>query len=112
MMQRRVSRRNALLVAGGALASVAIGTPVRAQATVFHVSTVAIFDSAPFYAADAQGYFRAENLAVTTEAVQSGAAGVRALLNGQFDVLYGRVVTTIHDIEKCFDRRITMGGRP
>jgi NitT/TauT family transport system substrate-binding protein len=112
MMACRISRRNAVLGVAGALASLAIPTPARAQATVLHVSTVTIFDSAPFYAAESQGYFRAENLAVTTEAVQSGAAGVPALLNGQFDVLYGNVVSTIQAIEKGFDLRIAMGGSP
>jgi NitT/TauT family transport system substrate-binding protein len=105
-------RRNALLGASATLAAFSVRTAALAEPTVFHVSTVTIFDSAPFYAADAQGYFRAENLAVTTEAVQSGAAGVPALLNGQYDVLYGNVVTTIQAIEKGFDLRIVAGGSP
>jgi NitT/TauT family transport system substrate-binding protein len=111
-MPLHLNRRNVLFGASATLATLSAGAPALAELAVFHVSTVTIFDSAPFYAADAQGYFRAENLAVTTEAVQSGAAGVPALLNGQFDVLYGNVVSTIQALDKGFDLRIVMGGSP
>ena len=111
-MSLNVSRRNALAGASVTLAALSVPAQVRADPTLLHVSTVAIFDVAKYYAADAQGYFAAENLAVTTEPVQSGAAGVPALLNGQFDVLYNNVASTISAIDRGFDLRIVMGGSP
>jgi NitT/TauT family transport system substrate-binding protein len=111
-MPLHVSRRNALLGASATLAAMSVRTPALAEPTVLHVSTVAIFDVAKFYAANAQGYFAAENLTCTDEPVQSGAAGVPALLNGQFDVLYNNVASTISAINSGFDMRIVMGGSP
>jgi len=109
-MPLHVSRRNALLGASATLAALSVPAPVLAEPALLHVSTVAIFDVAKYYAADAQGYFAAENLAVTTEPVQSGAAGVPALMNGQFDVLYNNVASTISAIDRGFDLRVVMGG--
>jgi NitT/TauT family transport system substrate-binding protein len=111
-MSLHVSRRNALLGASATLAALSVPAPVRADPVLLHVSTVAIFDVAKYYAADAQGYFGAENLAVTTEPVQSGAAGVPALMNGQFDVLYNNVASTISAMNSGFDLRVVMGGSP
>ncbi|MGA2395475.1 MAG: ABC transporter substrate-binding protein, partial [Candidatus Lustribacter sp.] len=76
------------------------------------VSTVAIFAVAPLYAADAQGYFAAENLVLNTEPVQSGAAGVPALVSGQFDILYDNIASTISAIDRGIDLRIILGGTP
>jgi NitT/TauT family transport system substrate-binding protein len=109
-MRLHVSRRDALLGAGAAVAALSVRTPALADPTVVHVSTVGIFGAAPFYAADAQGYFTAENLAVTTEAVQSGAVGVPALAIGQFDILYANTVSTISAIDHSIDLRIVFGG--
>jgi NitT/TauT family transport system substrate-binding protein len=109
-MRLHVSRRDALLGAGAAVAALSMRTPALADPTVVHVSTVGIFGAAPFYAADAQGYFSAENLAVTTEAVQSGAVGVPALAIGQFDILYANTVSTISAIDHSIDLRIVFGG--
>src|ERR1700684_3132876 len=107
---RHFNRREAVLGAGAAAVAAAIPRPARAEPTLLHVSTVAIFGAAPFYAADAQGYFAAENLAVTTDPVQSGAVGVPALAVGQFDILYANTVSTIAAIDKGIDLRVVFGG--
>jgi NitT/TauT family transport system substrate-binding protein len=86
-MPLHVSRRNALLGASATLAALSVPAPVLAEPALLHVSTVAIFDVAKYYAADAQGYFAAENLAVTTEPVQSGAAGQSALMKRRGDAI-------------------------
>lgn len=109
-MKFEFSRREMLIGTGAAVAGVGLRSPASAEPTLLHVSTVAIFGAAPFYAADAQGYFTAENLAVTTEAVQSGAVGVPALAIGQFDILYANTVSTISAIDHGIDLRIIMGG--
>jgi NitT/TauT family transport system substrate-binding protein len=109
-MRFQLTRRNVLAGAGAAAAAFAVRSPARAEPTLLHVSTVAIFGAAPFYAADAQGYFGADNLAVTTEAVQSGAVGVPALAIGQFDILYANLVSTISAIDHGIDLRIIFGG--
>lgn len=111
-MTHPISRRAALAAAGATLAASAVRSPAFAEPTLLHVSTVAIFAAAPFYAADAQGYFGAENLAVTTDAVQSGAVGIPALAAGNFDVLYANTVSTITAISKGIDLRIVVGGSP
>ncbi len=109
-MSNRLTRRDALVGAGAAAATLALRAPALAEPVVLHVSTVAIFGAAPFYAADAQGYFTAENLAVTTDPVQSGAVGVPALAVGQFDILYANTVSTITAIDKGIDLRVVFGG--
>ncbi|MGA2392272.1 MAG: hypothetical protein ABSH03_02850, partial [Candidatus Lustribacter sp.] len=67
----RISRRAALAGAGATLATLSVRLPAFAAPAAVRVSTVAIFAVAPLYAADAQGYFAAENLVLNTEPVQS-----------------------------------------
>jgi NitT/TauT family transport system substrate-binding protein len=111
-MIRSVSRKAALAGAGATLATLSIQTPAFAVPTSVHVSTVAIFAVAPLYAADAQGYFATENLVLNTEPVQSGAAGMPALVSGQFDILFDNVASTISAIDRGIDLRIILGGTP
>lgn len=111
-MSPSLSRKSTLAGAAAALAATSFRTPALAEPTSVHVSTVAIFAVAPLYAADAQGYFAAENLALDTEPVQSGAAGVPALLSGQFDIVYDNVASTISAIDRGIDLRIILGGTP
>jgi NitT/TauT family transport system substrate-binding protein len=108
----RISRRAALAGAGATLATLSVRLPAFAAPAAVRVSTVAIFAVAPLYAADAQGYFAAENLVLNTEPVQSGAAGVPALVSGQFDILYDNIASTISAIDRGIDLRIILGGTP
>ena len=111
-MTRRVTRKTALAATGATFSLVSTRLPASAAPTTVHVSTVGIFAVAPLYAAIAQGYFAAENLILNTEPVQSGAAGVPALITGQFDVLFDNVASTISAIDRGIDLRIILGGTP
>ena len=91
-----ISRRHALAMLGGSLAIMGLGlSPTMAAdaPTVVHVSIIPIYSVAPHFAADAQGYFAAENIAVTTQPVQTGAVGIPGLISGAFDVLYTNTVS-------------------
>lgn len=111
-MTGRISRKDLLAAGGATLAALSGRAPGSAAPTTVHVSTVGIFAVAPLYAADAQGYFAAENLILDTEPVQSGAAGVPALVTGQYDILYDNIASTISAIDRGIDLRIILGGTP
>ena len=108
-----ISRRGALAGLGGSL--VVLGVPGAKGAEplpLLHVSIVPIFAVAPNFAADAQGYFAAEGIAVTTQAVQGGSVGIPGLVGGSFDVLYCNAVTLLTALERGIDVRIIADGAP
>lgn len=104
-----LTRRTAIAALGGtALAPAVIGRA--AAATTLRVSVIPIFDVAPLYAAQAQGYFAKENIAVNTDAVQGGAVGIPGLVSGDYDVVYTNGVSAIQAIARGIDLRIVLAG--
>jgi len=104
-----ISRRHALAMLSGSLAIMGLGlSPTMAAdaPTVVHVSIIPIYSVAPHFAADAQGYFAAESIAVTTQPVQTGAVGIPGLISGAFDVLYTNTVSVLTALERGIDLRI------
>ena len=112
-MASPISRVKMLVALGGA-ASVSLmpATQASADVTTLRVSVVPIFDVAPLFAATAQGYFAAENLAVNTEQTQGGTAGIPGLVGGSFDIVYSNSVTVLLALAKGIDLRLIMEGAP
>jgi NitT/TauT family transport system substrate-binding protein len=106
-----MSRRDALTVLGGSLAVLGIpGARAAEPSTLLHVSIVPIFDVAPYFAADAERYFAAEGLAVTTQPVQSGVIGIPGLVSGGFDIVYSNSISVMTALERGIDLRIIAQG--
>lgn len=108
-----ISRRNALAVLGGSLVALRVPAAKAAEPlTLLHVSIVPIYAVAPHFAADAQGYFAAERIAVTTQAVQGGTVGIPGLIGGSFDILYSNAISVLTALERGIDVRIIADGAP
>jgi NitT/TauT family transport system substrate-binding protein len=105
-----ISRKRVLAAAGAALASAAVPGPVRAQAAPLRIGLLPIFDVAPYFAADQQGYFAAENVAVSLEIIRSGAAALPALLGGSLDLGYINGTSIVQALVRGIDLRIVLGG--
>src|SRR4051812_20466856 len=98
--------RRALTALGAALAFSSPGAATAAEPTLLRVSLIPIYSVAPHYAAEAQGYFAAENIAVTTQPIQGGVVGVPGLMSGSIDILYTNTVSVLTAIERGIDLRI------
>jgi NitT/TauT family transport system substrate-binding protein len=110
-MASAISRRAALTVLGGSLAALRLpGAQAAAVPTLLHVSIVPIFDVAPYFAANAQGYFAAEGIAVTTQPTQSGVVGIPALVSGSFDIDYSNSISVLTALERGIDLRLIAQG--
>jgi len=94
-------------LAGSSLPSIALADP-----TPLRVALVPIWDVGPFYAANQQGYFAAENLAVTPQVVRGGAPAIAALAGGSLDIVYSNGVSIVQAIASGIDLRIIMQGVP
>jgi NitT/TauT family transport system substrate-binding protein len=110
-MTVRLTRRAAMeLLGGAAVGAAAIGSglskAIAAEPTLLRVSLLPIYSVAPHFAADKLGYFAAENIAVTTTAIQSGVVGIPGLISGGFEVLYTNTVSVLTAIERGIDIRI------
>ena len=106
-MASLVSRREALIGVGSALAMLPTGNLHAAEALpVVHVGVIPIFTVAPHFAADKLGYFAAEGIATTTQPVQGGAVGIPGLASGSFDVLYTNSISVLTALERGIDLRI------
>jgi NitT/TauT family transport system substrate-binding protein len=106
-----LSRRDALLGLGGALAL----APLAARAAdlpLVRVSIVPIFAVAAHFVAAQQGYFAQEGIAVTTQPVQGGAVGIPGLVSGSFDVLYANSISCLTALERGIDLRFIAEGAP
>lgn len=102
-----ISRRAALKVFGAILALAGLPVAMAAEPpTLLRVSLVPIYSVAPHFAAEAQGYFAAEGIAVTTQPIQGGVVGVPGLMSGSIDVLYTNTVSVLTAIERGIDLRI------
>src|SRR3954463_4518232 len=98
--------RRALVTLGATLAFAAFGAVNAAEPTLLRVSLIPIYSVAPHYAAEANGYFAAENIAVTTQPIQGGVVGVPGLMSGSIDILYTNTVSVLTAIERGIDIRI------
>lgn len=104
-MASKVSRRAILAIAFGIFA-LAGAQQAAAEPQLVRVSIIPIYSVATHFAAEAQGYFAAENIAVTTQPVQTGAVGIPGLMSGAFDVLYTNTVSVLTALERGIDLRI------
>jgi NitT/TauT family transport system substrate-binding protein len=111
-MTARISRRAGLAALGATLASSALPRVASADMVPFRVAIVPIFDTAPYYAADQQGFFAAENIAPTAQVVRGGAAGIPAVVGGTFDMVYANGTSIVTAITRGIDLRIILEGSP
>lgn len=107
-----LSRKGALSVLGSLAAAPALSTGALAQEADLRVSVVPAIDVAPIYAAQALGYFAREGVTVSTQASNSGAVGIPALLGGSFDIVYSNAITVALAILRGIDLRIILEGTP
>ena len=110
-MTPTISRR-ATLATIAALAGTSLPAVASADPAALRVALVPIWDVGPFYAADQQGYFAAENLTVTPQVVRGGAAALAALAGGSLDIVYSNGVSIVQAIASGIDLRIIMQGVP
>lgn len=106
-MASQISRRQAMALMGGTMAM--LGAPrfaFAADPTLVRVSIIPIFAVAPHFVADKEGWFKAENIEVTTQPLQGGALGIPGLVAGSFDVLYTNTVSVLTALERGIDLRI------
>lgn len=108
-MPHNVSRRT-VLGAVGSLAVAGLAPAARAQNAPLRVGILPIFDVAPFYAAQQQGYFAAENVAVEPIIIRGGAAGLPALVSNSLDILYTNSTSVALAVERGIDLRIILQG--
>jgi NitT/TauT family transport system substrate-binding protein len=111
-MTTPISRRTGLTAIAGAVAGAALPRVARAEPVALKVGLVPIWDVGPYYAATAQGYFAAENLAVTAQIVRGGAVGIPAMLSGALDICYSNGTSIVQAIARGIDMRIILEGTP
>jgi NitT/TauT family transport system substrate-binding protein len=104
-----VTRRAGLLAMGAALSAAAV-KPAQADPIPLRVGIIPISGTAAYYAAQKQGYFTAENLAVTSTVIRGGAAAIPALVGGSFDIVYSNGTSIVQAIAKGIDLRIIIEG--
>ena len=106
-----VSRREAITALGGGLALTI--TPVgnaMAQAAALRISVIPIFDVAPLFAAQAQGYLAAEGLTVSTDQVVGGTVGIPGIVSGDYDIAYSNAPSVVLALDRGIDLRIMIQG--
>lgn len=109
-MTPMVSRREALALFGASASMLGAPRAMAADRPLVRVSIIPIFAVAPHFAAEANGYFAAEGIDVTTQPVESGALGIPALVSGSFDVLYSATTSVLTALERGIDLRIIAEG--
>lgn len=108
-----ISRREASILLGCSLAALGVAEAKAAETlTLLHVGVIPIYSVAQHYAADRQGYFAAEGIAVTSQPVQGGVIGIPGLVSGSFDVLYSNAISVLTALERGIDLRIIAEGTP
>ncbi len=106
-----MTRRDALAALGGSFAALGIPNAIAAEPlTLVRVSMAPFYAVAPHYAADAQGYFAAEGIAVTNQAIQGGVVGIPGLVSGSFDILNSNSISVLTAMERGIDLRIIAEG--
>jgi len=111
-MPEHIARRTAISALGSLSVAVAAGVAhtARAQNAPLRVGLLPIFDVAPFYAAQQQGYYAAEGVAVDPIIVRGGAAGIPALAGGSLDIIYSSSPSVVLAISRGIDLRIILQG--
>lgn len=107
-------RSRAEVLAGLTAAAAVAALPARAaaQAAALRIGLIPIWDVAPYYAAEQQGYFAAENLSVGAQVVRGGAVAIPAMAGGTFDLVYSNGVSVVQAISRGIDLRIVIEGAP
>jgi NitT/TauT family transport system substrate-binding protein len=107
-----LTRRTSL----AAIAAIGAGTLLprvaRGDAAPLRVALVPIFDVVPYYAADAQGFFAAENVAPAAQVVRGGAAAIPAVVGGTYDMVYANGTSIVQAINRGIELRIVLEGAP
>jgi NitT/TauT family transport system substrate-binding protein len=111
-MKPTISRREALAGLGAGFVAVQIAPVRAADLPLVRVSIVPIFAVAAHFAAEKQGYFAEQGIAVTTQPVQGGAVGIPGLVSGSFDVLYANSISCMTALERGLDLRFIAEGAP
>ena len=97
---------------GGALVAgvLACGPAAQAQTVKLKVGVPVVIDSAPFFAAVDQGYFKADGLdiEVTTSPVSNPL--LTQLAAGQLDIAFSNIVTVSQAIENGLDFKVVLPG--
>jgi len=109
-MTLEIRRREALAAALTGLFAWPIRRALGAELPRLRVSFVPIFVVAPHVVADKFGYFAAEGIAVTSQAVQGGHIGIPGLVAGSFDILYSNSVSVLSALGRGIDLRIIAEG--
>ena len=105
-MSSPISRRTALAGLGAGYIALQVAPARAADPPLVRVSIVPIFAVAAHFAAEKQGYFAEQGIAVTTQPVQGGAVGIPGLVSGSFDVLYANSISCLTALERGIDLRI------
>ena len=111
-MASTLSRRDALAGLGAGFVALQIAPAHAADLPLVRVSIVPIFAVAAHFAAEKQGYFAEQGIAVTTQPVQGGAVGIPGLVSGSFDVLYANSISSMTALERGIDLRFIAEGAP
>jgi NitT/TauT family transport system substrate-binding protein len=111
-MTHPISRRTSLATLAAAAAGTALPRIARADAAPLRLALVPIFDVVPYYAADQQGFFAAENIAPTAQVVRGGAAAIPAVVGGTYDMVYANGTSIVQAITRGIDLRIVLEGAP
>lgn len=109
-MTRAITRRDAIVAAGGAFTAFHVKRAMAADLPTVRVGIFPIFVVAPHLAADRLGYFTAEGISVTSQMVQGGTIGVPALVSGAFDILYSNTTAVLTAFDRGIDLRIIAEG--
>jgi NitT/TauT family transport system substrate-binding protein len=111
-MKPTISRREALAGLGAGFVATQIAPAYAADPPLVRVSIVPIFAVAAHFAAEKQGYFAEQGIAVSTQPVQGGAVGIPGLASGSFDVLYANSISCLTALERGIDLRFIAEGAP
>jgi NitT/TauT family transport system substrate-binding protein len=111
-MSSSISRRDALAGLGAGFVALQIAPAHAADLPLVRVSIVPIFAVAAHFAAEKQGYFAEQGIAVSTQPVQGGAVGIPGLVSGAFDVLYANSISCMTALERGIDLRFIAEGAP
>lgn len=105
-----IPRRTALAALGAVAAAATGRVPALAQAGPLRVGVIPVFDVAPLYAAQQQGYFAAEGVAVEPTIVRGGAAAIPAITGGSLDSAYANAPSVVLALSRGLDLRIILQG--
>jgi len=111
-MSSTITRREALAGLGAGFVAMKSAPARAADLPLVRVSIVPIFAVAAHFAAEKQGYFAEQGIAVSTQPVQGGAVGIPGLVSGSFDVLYANSISCMTALERGIDLRFIAEGAP